>query len=69
MTLLKTICYLIENSFKNQSTIWGSTHENDVKAFYSNKLKTDHINFSFTQSELIINSCFPFIGACLDGTM
>jgi len=67
ISLLRTICYPLENTFKNQATVWGTTHENEAKAFYSEKLKNDHIHFSVVNSGLIINPCFPFIGASPDG--
>lgn len=34
--------------------------------FYINKLQNDHINLSVINSGLIINPCFPFIGASPD---
>lgn len=57
----------MSNSFKNKASEWGKIHEIDGKKMYIDKLKNDHINFSVTNSGLVINANFPFIGASPDG--
>lgn len=53
----------MSNSFKKKATEWGKIHEIDGKKMYVDKLKNDHINFSVTDSGLVINPNISFIGA------
>lgn len=67
ISLLKTICYPSTKQFNSAATDWGKIHEIDGRNAYIEKLKNDHINFSFTISGLIINPNFPYLGASPDG--
>jgi len=67
ISLLKTICYPLTKPFKNAATEWSKIHEVDGRNAYIEKLKNDHINFSFTNSGLVINPICPYLGASPDG--
>lgn len=67
ISLIKSICYPLNNKFKNAATKWGNTNESNGRTLYIEKLKNNRINFSVTEAGLVINSNIPYMGASADG--
>lgn len=67
ISLIKSICYPLNNKFKNAATEWGNTNESNGRLLYTEKLQNTHIHFSVTESGLVINSNIPYMGASPDG--
>jgi len=66
-SLIKTICYPEAFSFNSKATSWGCQHEKQARDIYFNALKGHHDEFSVTDSGLVINSQWPYVGASPDG--
>ena len=66
-SLIKTICYPEAFSFTSKATRWGCEHEKQARDIYVKALKQHHDDFSVTDSGLVINSQWPYIGASPDG--
>ena len=63
-SLIKKICY--KNKFRSIATDWGCMHEDEARAAYVDLVSKEHQNFSIKTSGLIINPCWPYIGASRD---
>ena len=63
-SLIKKICY--KNKFRSIATDWGCMHEDEAQAAYVDVFSEEHQNFSVKTSGLIINPCWPYIGASPD---
>ena len=66
-SLLKSICYPIENKFKSIPTTYGIQHEKDAIYDYFNEKRKSHTDFHCYESGFLMNNGFPFMGASPDG--
>jgi len=66
-SLIKTICYPEAFSFTSKATSWGCQHEKQARDLYIKALMDHHDGFSVTDSGLVINTQWPYIGASPDG--
>lgn len=66
-SLIKQICYPQSFVFHSKWTDWGCSHEKLARNRYEHAMKTDHEDFSVSESGLVISSEWPFIGATPDG--
>ena len=64
-SLIKKIYY--KNKFRSIATDWGCMHEDNAQAAYVDVVSKEHQNFSMKTSRLIINPCWPHMGASPDG--
>ena len=65
-SLIKTICYPEEFSFTSKQTAYGSKNEKKARELYYKTIVKDHIDFQLSESGLVINHKWPFIGASPD---
>jgi len=68
-SLIKTICYPEEFSFTSKQTAYGSKNEKKARELYYKTIVKDHIDFQLSESGLVINPKWPFIGASPDGVV
>ena len=68
-SLIKTICYPEEFSFTSKQTAYGSKNEKKARELYYKTSVKDHIDFQLSESGLVINPKWPFIGASPDGVI
>ena len=54
-------------SFTTAATRWGCKHEKEAQEMYLNANRLKHHDLSVTESELVINPQWPYIGASPDG--
>lgn len=66
-SLIKSICYPENNSFKSKSTDWGCTHEKKALEAYCHENQTNHRQFDISCCGLIVNPTYPHMGATPDG--
>ena len=66
-SLIKAICYPEAFCFTTAATKWGCKHEKQVREMYLAVNKLKHHDLSVTDSGLVINPEWPFIGASPDG--
>ena len=64
-SLIKKIFY--KKEFRSIASDWGCMHEDEARAAYVDVVSKEHQNFSIKTSGLIINPCWPYIGASPDG--
>ena len=62
-TLIKQVCYPQTYAFTSRQTSWGCMHEREARDRYEGRMKETHTNFSVSDSGLVINPQWPFIGA------
>ena len=62
-SLIKQICYPQMYDFTSIQTSWGCTHEKAARDRYEKRMKETHSAFQVTDSGLVINPQWPFIGA------
>jgi len=65
--LIKSICYPDVFSFTTAATKWGCKHEKVTREMYLSASKLNHSELSVTDSGLVINPKWPYIGASPDG--
>ena len=65
ISTVKSICGL--SSFKSQATAYGCKHEKVALQAYVNTKRSEHENFSVTESGLWLDPNYPFLGASPDG--
>ena len=68
-SLVKSICYPMELSFRNKETDWGQKHEKTARELYFKRHKSMHEGLAITESGLVINPQWPFIAASPDGVL
>ena len=68
-SLIKAICYPEAISFTTAATKWGCKHEKQAREMYLIVNKLKHHDLSVTDSGLVINPQWPFIGASPDGVI
>ena len=66
-SLVKSICYPEAFSFTSKQTNWGCKHEQKARELYYKKAVLSHDNLEITDSGLVINPQWPFVGASPDG--
>ena len=64
-SLIKKICY--KNKFRSTATDWGWMYKDETRAVYVVVVSKEHQSSSIKTSGLIINPCWPYIGASPDG--
>ena len=67
VSLIKRICYPESYKFFSKATSWDLEHEKDAKAAYISSCKSDHRDLRFSETGLVVNSDYPFLGASPDG--
>ena len=67
MSLIKQIVYPEKMKFVSKATAWGCSHEKVAKETYVKMRSKQHTNFQVRDSGLILNSCYPHLGASPDG--
>ena len=67
MSLLKQICYPIQNKFTTPATEWGLKNESKALKLYEEYMKSIHINFKLSKSGICLNKKWLFMGASPDG--
>ncbi len=68
-SLVKAISYPEAFKFYSKSTSWGCKHEKKVRQVYTKKMLENHRDFSVSDSGLMINPKWPFLGASPDGVV
>ena len=68
-SLIKTICYPEEFSFDSKQTAWGSKQERIAQEIYLRAQKHHHVNLHITNSGLVINPKWPYMGASPDAIL
>lgn len=63
-SLIKAVCY---PESKSNATTWGCKHEETARTEYESITARTYINFSVSQSGLVILPSYPFMGASPDG--
>ena len=67
-SLVKSICYPQELAFSSKQTDWGQKHEKVAREQYLKSQRPRHANIlEVTDSGIVINPKWPFIGASPDG--
>ncbi|XP_014679849.1 PREDICTED: uncharacterized protein LOC106819776 [Priapulus caudatus] len=66
-SLIKNICYPGSKKFYSLQTQWGCDHESDAKKQYIETARTNHKNFVWRDSGLVIHPSYPYMGATPDG--
>ena len=66
-SLVKSICYPEEFAFTSKSTSWGIKQEDAARELYFKHTAPNHDCFVVSNSGLVINPQWPFIGAFPDG--
>lgn len=66
-SLVKSICYPEAFSFTSKQTNWGCKHEQKARELYYKKAVLSHDNLEITDSGLVVNPQWPFVGASPDG--
>ena len=67
LSLIKVICYPDCHRFQTQATRWGCDHEKTARESYLRRAQDHHLNFTVSESGLIINPKYPYLGATPDG--
>ena len=66
--LVKSICYPQKLAFSSKQTNWGQKYEKVAREQYLKSQRPRHANIlEVTDSGIVINPKWPFIGASLDG--
>ena len=68
-SLIKTIRYPEEFSFSSKQTAYGSKNEKKASEMYYKITVKDHLDFKLSESGLVINPKWPFVGASPDGVV
>ena len=68
-SLIKTICYPEEFGFSSKQTAYGSKNEKKASEMYYKTTVKDHLDFKLSESGLVINPKWPFVGASPDGVV
>ena len=66
-SLIKTICYPEEFSFTSKQTAYGSKNEKKASDLYYKTTVKNHFDFKLSESGLVINPKWPYVGASPDG--
>ena len=69
ISLTKQIVYPEKMKFVSNATAWGCSHEKVAKETYMKMRSKQHTDFQIRESRLILNSCYPHLGASLDGVV
>ena len=64
-SLIKTICYPESHKFTSEATQWGCTHEESARDAFFRNSKDHHANLKIERCGLVVNPCYPHLGACL----
>ena len=68
-SLVKSICYPEEFVFTSKQTSWGLKQEKIARELYLKISAPKHDDLAVTDSGLVINPQWPFIGASPDGVV
>ena len=66
-SLIQSICYLQESSFKNKATTWGCQHERVAKETFVTAMCSVHDDATFIDNGRYMDPDYPFLGASPDG--
>ena len=66
-SLIKSICFPEEFAFTSKPTSWGLKQENIARELYLKHIAPNHDCFVVSNSGLVINQEWPFLGASPDG--
>ena len=69
VSLIKAICYPQSMRFSSAATAWGCDHERTALDKYKAKAEKKHTGLSFSNSGLVVDVKYPFIGASPDGVV
>ena len=67
VSLIKSICYPDAHKFFSVACTYGCKHEDAARKEYVYEMKKKHVQFAITESGLILNPLYPFLGATPDG--
>ena len=65
--LIKSICYPDAHKFYSVACSYGCKHENTARKEYVYEMRRNHVKFSITESGLVLDPLYPFLGASPDG--
>ena len=66
-SLIKSVCYPVENRFETEAIKWGLNHEKGASQCLIRKLEEDeHENVRVENSGIFVSEDYPFIGATPD---
>ena len=68
-SLIKAICYPEAYRFVSSATAWGCSHEKSARDMYIETMKDRHSSFAVTESGLVLNCQWPYLGASPDGVV
>lgn len=68
-SLVKSICYPEEMAFMSAATSWGKKQEGAARARYAAEATSGHPGLTITDSGLVINPTWPWLGASPDGLL
>ena len=68
-SFVKSICYPEEFAFTSKQTSWGLKQEKIARELYLKISAPKHDDLAVTDSDLVINPQWPFIGASPDGVV
>ena len=66
-SLIKSICYPQSHAFTSAACAWGQKHESTARGVYYSKYAKIHDTFSISDSGLVIDLKYPFMGESPDG--
>lgn len=67
VSLIKKICYPESMKFSTEATKWGIQNEKKALKAYMSWLAESHHELKVTDSGLVINTAYPYLGATPDG--
>ena len=67
VSLIKSICYPDAHKFYSVACSYGCKHEDTARKEYVYEMRRNHVKFAITESGLVLDPLYPFLGASLDG--
>lgn len=68
-SIIKRVCYPDSTKFKTAAIAWGCEHESSARIAYIHLMESNHKDFSYKESGLVVSLTHPFIGASPDGVV
>ncbi|XP_014675741.1 PREDICTED: uncharacterized protein LOC106815748 [Priapulus caudatus] len=65
-SLVKAICYPHTSKLHTAGIRWGCDHEKTALSTYADQMRQSHENHQLTNSGLVMNPAYPFMGATQD---
>ena len=67
VSLIKSICYPDTHKFLSVACSYGCKHEDAARKEYTYEMKRKHAEFTITETGLVLDPLYPFLGATPDG--